>query len=573
MEMLILKDMMLNLSAGPAFPQQTINEVGSAKTFEKSATTSNAFSQKLSTAIDKSAKEAPITSKRPEKTKTASANKDFPVDTTPPGTAIGLAASLPPTEIPTGSDGGTGLETVTPVVSGILSDTSAELVAVATVNWPNSETNPMAVQQQAAMTEVIPTIPVVETGQRNSAIGTATTGVPTTIVETGQRNSAIGTATIGVPTTVAEKGRTSSTINATENPLRTGPQPSAFPPNISNGSFSATQQPVSQGTEHSATSAGNAAGRLTTANKTADMALNVDLKPLDPPLPRNIVSVQVTTNPIAIAADTESPLSSHATQLEQLPTQSGTPAIRPQIVAATEQRIPINTEPAEENPTNVVNNLKFEAKPEQVATPRAEQDTADDNLEQESEDSMGRTTKDKSQVVTVPLAPFEKVLNPIGAAPAAEPTLQQPRQELHEVARQVMDGMIASTDRLKSSQVIITLKPEHLGEVTVKINVDGDRVTAAFHAASSEVRAILESSLPQLRQEMSQQGWKFDSEGVYGGMQQFLANQQQQQSTNQWQMFSPIPQRMNRDEYDETIAFSPTGRLQVLSAAAVDYRV
>ena len=136
-----------------------------------------------------------------------------------------------------------------------------------------------------------------------------------------------------------------------------------------------------------------------------------------------------------------------------------------------------------------------------------------------------------------------------------------------------MDGMIASTDRLKSSQVIITLKPEHLGEVTVKINVDGDRVTAAFHAASSEVRAILESSLPQLRQEMSQQGWKFDSEGVFGGMQQFLANQQQQQPNEQWQMFVPIPQRMNRDEYDEAVAFSPTGRLQVMSAAAVDYRI
>jgi flagellar hook-length control protein FliK len=331
------------------------------------------------------------------------------------------------------------------------------------------------------------------------------------------------------------------------------------------------QQPVSQGNEHSATSAGNADERSTTANKSVDMLPNADLKSPDLSIQQNIVSVQVTTKPIV--ADTGNPPPIQATQPERISTQSGTPAILPQIVAKTEQPISATAEPVEENPTNVAANVKFEAKPEQVATPREEQDTADDNLEQAAKDSTGRTTKDKSQVVSVPLAPFEKVLNPIGAAPAAEPTLQQPRQELHEVARQVMDGMIASTDRLKSSQVIITLKPEHLGEVTVKINVDGDRVTAAFHAASSEVRAILESSLPQLRQEMSQQGWKFDSEGVYGGMQQFLANQQQQHPTEQWQMFMPILQRMNRDEYDETTAFSPTGRLQVLSAAAVDYRV
>ena len=137
-----------------------------------------------------------------------------------------------------------------------------------------------------------------------------------------------------------------------------------------------------------------------------------------------------------------------------------------------------------------------------------------------------------------------------------------------------MDGMTASTDRLKSSQVIITLRPEHLGEVTVKINVDGDRVTAAFHAASSEVRAILESSMPQLRQEMSQNGWKFDSDGVYAGMQQFLADQQQQRQSEQGQTVIPMTRRLNREEYEDSMAaITPAGRLQVMSAAAVDYRV
>ena len=132
--------------------------------------------------------------------------------------------------------------------------------------------------------------------------------------------------------------------------------------------------------------------------------------------------------------------------------------------------------------------------------------------------------------------------------------------------------MTATTDRLKSSQIIVTLKPEHLGEVTVKINVDGDKVTAAFHAASSEVRAILESSLPQLKQEMSQQGWNFDSSGVFDGMQGFLANHQQRQPQDQTQHI-PQSHRFKPDEYDGILAFTNSGRAQLMSAAAVDYRI
>ena len=135
-----------------------------------------------------------------------------------------------------------------------------------------------------------------------------------------------------------------------------------------------------------------------------------------------------------------------------------------------------------------------------------------------------------------------------------------------------MDGMTASTDRLKSSQIIVTLKPEHLGEVTVKINVDGDKVTAAFHAASSEVRAILESSLPQLKQEMSQQGWNFDSSGVFDGMQGFLANHQQRQPQDQTQHI-PQSHRVKPDKFDGIMAFTSNGSPQLMSAAAVDYRI
>jgi len=190
----------------------------------------------------------------------------------------------------------------------------------------------------------------------------------------------------------------------------------------------------------------------------------------------------------------------------------------------------------------------------------------------ESETDMEAGLSEKNDAsLTAPVG-FDKVMASVNEPAVVTPPVAQPRPDLHEVVKQVMDGMISPVQQLKSSQVIITLKPEHLGEVTVKINVDGDKVTAAFHAASSEVRGILESSLPQLKQEMSQQGWQFDSDGVFGGMQEFLAQQQQQQQAQQQQMRSMI-NHARPNEYDDATAFSSSGKLQVMSATAVDYRV
>ena len=192
----------------------------------------------------------------------------------------------------------------------------------------------------------------------------------------------------------------------------------------------------------------------------------------------------------------------------------------------------------------------------------------------ETETDPFTPTADKADSTGMAPVTFDNLLKSVDQIQNPGPLPQPTRQELHEVARQVLDGMSTSADRLKSSQVIITLKPEHLGEVTVKINVDGDKVTAAFHAASSEVRAILESSLPQLRQEMSQQGWKFDSDGVFGGMKDFLANQQQQQQAQaQEQQLRQFSNRTQHDLYEDSTGFTNTGRLQVMTAAAVDYRV
>ena len=195
------------------------------------------------------------------------------------------------------------------------------------------------------------------------------------------------------------------------------------------------------------------------------------------------------------------------------------------------------------------------------------------SLGESKQDSTPLYDEKSTAASALSAATFDRPTNFTDHVAAATAQAPEPRTDLYEVARQVMDSLQASTEPLQTSQVIITLKPEHLGEVTVKINVDGDKVTASFHAASAEVRSILESSLPQFKQEMSQQGWNFDSDGIYSAMQEFMGKGQEQQFQQFQQQSIPTPIRQRPEVYDDVVAFGGNGKIQVMSASAVDYRV
>ena len=237
------------------------------------------------------------------------------------------------------------------------------------------------------------------------------------------------------------------------------------------------------------------------------------------------------------------------------------PSVEPALATKPE---PVDTDNLETLPGTV------EPTTETVVKPAAGQELTKRFMSDSDTDPETGLSEKTDGSVSVPVG-FDRVMASVNQTPVISPQVAPPRPDLQEVVKQVMDGMISPNQQLKSSQVIVTLKPEHLGEVTVKINVDGDKVTAAFHAASTEVRGILEGSMSQLKQEMSQQGWQFDSEGVFGGMQEFLGQQQQQQA--QQQQMRSMMNHARPDEYDDALAFSSSGKLQVMSATAVDYRV
>lgn len=124
-------------------------------------------------------------------------------------------------------------------------------------------------------------------------------------------------------------------------------------------------------------------------------------------------------------------------------------------------------------------------------------------------------------------------------------------------------------NRTNNSEMVIQLKPEHLGELTLKVLVENGSVSTTFHSNNPDVRSVIEASLNQLRQEMSNQGLKVDYVGVYAGLSQF-SSQQQRESQQQ-----PVYKFQNKKQINE-FGESLEAVSQVSSsehADGVDYRI
>ena len=150
----------------------------------------------------------------------------------------------------------------------------------------------------------------------------------------------------------------------------------------------------------------------------------------------------------------------------------------------------------------------------------------------------------------------------------AKPVPSQSAFDPYNVTSQIVDQarLVAGA---KNTEMIIQLKPEHLGELTFKVSVENGVVSASFHSNNPEVRSIIESSLYQLKQEMTSQGLKIDNVGVYAGLGQFSSNGQQS-GTNQ----QPVVKSHNKKVDEEFIeAFDATDSSgKILNATGVDYR-
>ena len=167
----------------------------------------------------------------------------------------------------------------------------------------------------------------------------------------------------------------------------------------------------------------------------------------------------------------------------------------------------------------------------------------------------------------------------ISSEPVQEP--QTRPQPDYEIPRQIVEqARLLRT--LTDTQMVIRLKPEHLGELTLRVAVGSDgAVQASFHSDNAHVRNVIENSLVQLRQELSNQGIKVDRVGVYTG----LADGQMPQGQGQgaWQQSGGSRRetqtyaRGDADDYlDDIEGLAPVAAQEAGSAAGadgVDYRV
>jgi flagellar hook-length control protein FliK len=93
--------------------------------------------------------------------------------------------------------------------------------------------------------------------------------------------------------------------------------------------------------------------------------------------------------------------------------------------------------------------------------------------------------------------------------PAAQTTVMNARQ----FAEQMADFMVKQFTVTRTglvSEAKISLVPEHLGQLDVKISVTGGIVTAEFTAENAGARGMLEMQLPMLRAALEQQGLQVD---------------------------------------------------------------
>ena len=93
----------------------------------------------------------------------------------------------------------------------------------------------------------------------------------------------------------------------------------------------------------------------------------------------------------------------------------------------------------------------------------------------------------------------------IGAPGAPRPEAGK-NINLNEVIRQVADGIQAQTLGGGVSELKLTLKPESLGEVALKLLSDNGIVTARFTAENQRIKEIIESNFSVLRESLTEQG-------------------------------------------------------------------
>lgn len=174
-----------------------------------------------------------------------------------------------------------------------------------------------------------------------------------------------------------------------------------------------------------------------------------------------------------------------------------------------------------------------------------------------------------------PLAGLMQHIRMDTAATVQQPQVMQQPQPQPQVAQQDIQTQIIDQAKLiktaEDTQMVIKLKPEHLGELTLKVSVDHGVVSASFHTENVQVRAMLESSLVQLKQDLQNQGIKVDNVNVYAGLSDSLPQGQEGRQANQ-QSSRSRNRKIDLEEFEDRVEqMAPS--MENSAEDGVDYRI
>lgn len=177
----------------------------------------------------------------------------------------------------------------------------------------------------------------------------------------------------------------------------------------------------------------------------------------------------------------------------------------------------------EEDGELVVSDLPEEAEEESAANPNPRQ----------SQPAAARAQAPAQQQAPPPEtaeAPAENrpSANPAGAAPAdaqqqaqqtaqtaARPVAQQAPVNAQDVINQIMNQVKITTSGQQFTEMRMTLRPESLGEITLRVLTQNGIVMAQFEAESQRVKEALEANFGQLRDALTEAGISFGELNVF----------------------------------------------------------
>jgi flagellar hook-length control protein FliK len=195
------------------------------------------------------------------------------------------------------------------------------------------------------------------------------------------------------------------------------------------------------------------------------------------------------------------------------------------------------------------------------------------------EEAVGDKAPVQQSANNEPISMFQQSLNESLTGTKGTADVNQPQnvQEDFGVPRQIVE-QARLLRRGQDTQMVIKLHPDHLGELTLKVSVSaGGAINASFHSDNAQVRAIIENTLVQLKQELNNQGLKVDNVDVYAGLTDGQLPQgegQQAWQQNQGHSGNSIRNIGNVEDYgEETENIAVSQQSTADAADGVDYRV